>query len=75
MLSLLRRTKRVTETMRKKERVKLRGLRAVIVVIAVPIRSSGCVHDFESVISPNFGVRASHEVCRLCCWIHLIVLH
>ena len=50
------------------------GLRAVIVVVAVPIRSR-CVHDFENIISPNFGVRASHEVCRLCCWIHLIVLH
>jgi hypothetical protein len=59
---------------RKKEREKLWGLRAVIVVVAVPICSS-CVHDFENVICPNFGVRALHEVCRLCCWIHPIVLH
>jgi hypothetical protein len=78
MLSLLRRSKskRVTENVkeRKKEREKLWGIWAVIVVVAVPIRSC-CVHDFENVISPNFGLCASHEVCRLCRWIHLIVLH
>jgi hypothetical protein len=74
MLSLLRRSKRVTENVQESKREQLRGLWAVIVVVAVPIRSC-CVHDFENVISPNFGVCASHEVCRLCRWIHLIVLH
>ena len=74
MLSLLCPSKRVTENVKESKREQLRGLWAVIVVVAVPIRSC-CVRDFENVISPNFGVCASHDVCRLCRWIPLIVLH
>jgi hypothetical protein len=74
MLSLLRRSKRVTE---KRERKKKRscgvGLRAVIVVVAVPIRSS-CVHDFENVQKiiverfPSDGVFCVCVVFWWFCW-------
>jgi hypothetical protein len=74
MLSLLHRSKRVTEKReRKKEREKLRGLRAVIVVVGYPIRSS-CVHDFENVQKiiverfPSDGVFCVCVVFWWFCW-------
>ena len=67
MLSLLHHSKIITENIkeRKKEREELQCQWAVIIVVTVPICSC-CVHYFKNVISRDFGGCSSHEECRLC---------